>query len=97
MQTLFQKITITYLSYSLKNTNNPLEYGQIVKNVIDFMIRTECFTYLFSTLYEAIKGSGLEELFFVELEEYVESGSIKWMTDEILDKVVKHYTHIGKK
>lgn len=45
------------------------------------MIRTECFTYLFTTLYQAIKGAGLEECFFRELEEYVESGSVKWMTD----------------
>lgn len=68
-----------------------------MRNVIDFMIRTECFTYLFTTLYEAIKGSGLDDLFFMELQEYVESGSIKWMTDEILDKVVKYYTDVRKK
>lgn len=58
------------------------------------MIRTECFTYLFTTLYQAIRGAGLEECFFGELEEYVESGSVKWMTDEILDKVVKYYTDV---
>lgn len=58
------------------------------------MIRTECYGYLFTTLYEAVKGYGLEEMFLEELEEYIESGSVRWMSDEVLMKVVKHYTTI---
>lgn len=40
MQHTFEKITLTYLSYSLKNSENPLEYSEFISRAIDFMVRT---------------------------------------------------------
>jgi hypothetical protein len=91
MRTMFEKITLTYFSYSIKETQNPLNKDLIIHNVIDFMIKTESFTYLFTTIFEACGNFQLTDIFIEQLEEYVENGSIKWTTEEVLKQIVEHY------
>jgi hypothetical protein len=55
------------------------------------MIKTESFTYLFTTIFEACVNFQLTDIFMEQLEEYVENGSIKWTTEEVLNKIVAYY------
>lgn len=80
MKSFFQKMTLTYLSYSFRNESGG-KREDIVRRAIDFMVRTDSFLYLFTTIFEAIKSYSLTGVFFVELEQYVESGHIKCMTE----------------
>lgn len=57
---MFEKITLSYLSYSLKNIENLFYRKKILKNAIDFLVRTESFNYLFTTVFQVAKGYGLE-------------------------------------
>jgi hypothetical protein len=52
MKNMFEKVALTYLSYELKNNENKKKkYSIIIHNVIDFMVKTQTFVYLFTTIY----------------------------------------------
>ena len=55
------------------------------------MVRTESFLYLFTTIFQAVQSHNLTQTFLQELEQYIESGSIACMTEEVLFLIIKHY------
>lgn len=87
MKSFFEKITLTYLSYELKKSDRTM-WPNIVRRAIDFMVRTESFIYLFTTIFSAVQSYKIVKVFMRELEEYIESGQIKCMTEEVLDLTV---------
>ena len=67
-----------------------------IHRAIDFMVRTESFSYLFTTIFQALQSYKAVGMFMKELEEYIESGCIKCMTEEILHLTVDHYLGISE-
>ena len=72
MKQFFEKITLTFISYGLKNeTTNKSE---IIELCLYFLIRTKSWQYLFTTIYQAIKAFGLLEIFLEKIDNHIIQG-----------------------
>jgi len=90
MKDFFEKITMTYLSFELKN-NYRGDSKPVLRRAVMFMLDTENYEHLFTTVYEAVCSMQCRELFFEVLEEAILLRKVKLMPVDALVECIKVY------
>lgn len=94
MMNFFEKITITFLTFELKR--EPSTHRETLRRAINFMLDTENYDHLFTTVSEAIGSLGFKDLFFEVLEEPIMHGKVKVLPVEALIECIKVYKSQGQ-
>lgn len=94
MKDFFEKITMTYLSFELKQEHPDSKV--IVRRAVMFMLATENYEHLFTTIFDALCALQLRDVFFEVLEEAILQKKVRLVPADALVECIKVYKQQGK-
>jgi len=100
LRTYAVTITKKYLdSVEEENKNAPMNlksWAITIDTIIDFLIATDNYEYLFSNIPAALETFNIKELFLEAIEPFILKGRVKSLTNDAFKEVVRFFTEKGK-